>query len=187
VHDKLWEKNKMGMEESALKIVVTGPFDVGKSQFIRTISEIEVVATERKITTEDRQIKSETTVAMDFGRFTLSGRALHLFGTPGQSRFGFMWEILAKEMDGFIFLVDSTQPDSLGQAQRLIDLFTRISPVPFVVAANKQDLRGAMRPHQIRAALNLPPDILVLPCVATDRESVYSVLIQLNQAIKFKN
>jgi small GTP-binding protein len=176
----------MTTAESALKIVITGPFDAGKSQFISTISEIEVIATERKITTEDRQIKSETTVAMDFGRFTLSGRALHLFGTPGQSRFGFMWEILAKEMDGFVILVDSTLPESFSQAQRLINLFTRISPVPFVVAANKQDIAGAMRPHQISAALDLPSDIQVLPCVATDRDSVYSVLVQLAQAIKFK-
>ena len=173
--------------EGALKIVITGPFDTGKSQFIITISEIEVVSTERKITTEDRQIKSETTVAMDFGRFTLAGRAWHLFGTPGQSRFEFMWEILAKEMDGFILLIDSTKPEDFGQAQRLINLFTRISPVPFVVAANKQDIPGAIRHHQVRAALDLPPDVLVLPCVATDRDSVYSVLVQLDHAIKFRD
>lgn len=177
----------MAAAENALKIVITGPFDTGKSEFIRTISEIEVVATERTITTEDRQIKAETTVAMDFGRFTLAGRALHLFGTPGQPRFEFMWEILATEMDGFVILVDSTRPETFGQAQRLIDLFTRISPVPFVVAANKQDLRGALRPHRVRAALNLPPQVLVLPCVATDRDSVFSVLAQLYQAIRFND
>jgi small GTP-binding protein len=177
----------MTMPEGALKIVVTGPFDAGKSQFIGTISEIEVVATERKITTEDRQIKSETTVAMDFGRFTMSNRVLHLFGTPGQSRFEFMWEILAKEMDGFVILIDSTKPDSFEQAQQLIKLFTRISPVPFVVAANKQDIAGAMRPHRVRAALNLPSEIQVLPCVATDRDSVYGILVQLDQAIRFSS
>jgi hypothetical protein len=175
----------MAAAENALKFVVTGPFDAGKSQFIRTISEIEVVATERKITTEDRQIKSETTVAMDFGRFSLAGRALHLFGTPGQPRFEFMWEILAKEMDGFVILIDSTRLETLPQAQKLIDLFTRLSPAPFVVAANKQDLPGAVRPFKVRAALDLSPDILVLPCVATDHNSVFSVLVQLNQAIKF--
>jgi signal recognition particle receptor subunit beta len=171
--------------ESALKIVITGPFDAGKSQFISSISEIDVVATERKITTEDKQIKSETTVAMDFGRFSMADRALHLYGTPGQPRFGFMWEILAKEMDGFVILIDSTKPESFGQAQRLINLFTRIAPVPFVVGANKQDIAGAKRSHQVRAALDLPPDVLVLPCVATDRDSVYSVLVQLDHAIKF--
>ena len=177
----------MSPANNTLKIVVTGPFDAGKSQFIQTISEIQVVATERKITTEDRQIKAETTVAMDFGRFTLGDQALHMFGTPGQPRFEFMWEILAKEMDGFVILVDSTRPETFEQAQKLINLFTRIAPVPFVVAANKQDLPGAMRSHRVREALDLAPDILVLPCVATDRDSVFSVLVQLNQAIKFRD
>lgn len=175
----------MATAENALKIVVTGSFDAGKSQFISTISEIKVVSTERKITTEDKQIKSETTVAMDFGRFTMSDRMLHLFGTPGQPRFEFMWEILAKEMDGFVLLIESTKPESFDQAQRLINLFTRLSPVPFVVAANKQDIPGAIRPHQVRAALDLSPEILVLPCVATDRDSVFSVLVQLDHAMRF--
>ncbi len=175
----------MAMAQIALKVVVTGPFNAGKSQFVKTLSEIEVVSTERKITTEDRQIKSETTVAMDFGRRTMSGRTLHLYGTPGQSRFQFMWEILAKEMDGFVILVDSTLPESFDQAQWLIDLFTRISSVPFVVAANKQDIAGAVHFHKIRPALNLPPDILVLPCIATDQDVALSVLAQLYHAIKY--
>ncbi len=175
----------MTMAQAALKIVVTGPFNAGKSEFVKTLSEIKVISTERKITTEDRQIKSETTVAMDFGRCTMSGRTLHLFGTPGQPRFQFMWEILAKEMDGFVILIDSTLPESFGQAQRLINLFTRISSVPFVVGANKQDIAGAVRIHQIRPALNLPPDILVLPCIATDQDVALSVLAQLHHAIKY--
>ncbi len=177
----------MAIAPGSLKIVVTGPFNAGKSEFIKTISEIEVIATERKITTEDRQIKSETTVAMDFGRFAMSGQMMHLFGTPGQSRFHFMWEILAKEMDGFVILVDSTLPESFDQAQRLIDLFTRISPAPFVVAANKQDMDGTLRIDQIRAALTLPSNAPVLLCVATDKDSVFSILVQLLQAIKYNN
>jgi small GTP-binding protein len=176
----------MGSTQNTLKIVVTGTFNAGKSQFVKTLSEIEVISTERKITTEDKQIKSETTVAMDFGRFTMADQTLHLFGTPGQPRFQFMWEILAKEMDGFIILVDGTLPESFGEANRLIDLFTRISPAPFVVAVNKQDLAGTMRLGQVREALNLPPDILVLACVATDRDSALSVLTQLCQVIKYK-
>lgn len=177
----------MALAENLMKIVITGTFNAGKSQLISTISEIEVVATERKITTEYRQIKSETTVAMDFGRFTLAGRALHLFGTPGQPHFGFMWEILAKEMDGFVILIDSTEPESFDQARQFIRLFTSISPVPFVVAANKQDITGAIRPHEVRAALKLAPDIQVLPCVATDHDSVYSILVQLHHAIMFRD
>ena len=81
---------------SNYKIVVTGPFNSGKTEFIKTISDIEVVSTERKITTEDRGIKAETTVAMDYGRAKLDDDTLYLYGTPGQTRFNFMWEISGK-------------------------------------------------------------------------------------------
>ena len=69
-----------------VKIVVTGPFNSGKTEFISSISEIEVVSTERRITDGSRAVKKETTVAMDFGRITVDdGLILHLFGTPGQT------------------------------------------------------------------------------------------------------
>lgn len=79
-----------------VKMVITGPFSAGKTEFIRSISEIEVVSTEREITTEaERRQKDATTVAMDFGRITVDDDlVLYLFGTPGQRRFDFMWEIL---------------------------------------------------------------------------------------------
>ncbi len=94
-----------------LKIVVTGPFSSGKTEFIQTISEIDVVSTERTITRESERIKDRTTVAMDFGRITIDEELiLYLFGTPGQKRFDFMWEILSEGMLGFIVMVDSTRP-----------------------------------------------------------------------------
>jgi signal recognition particle receptor subunit beta len=70
-----------------LKVVVTGPFGAGKTEFIRNVSEIDIVTTERTLTTREKQIKTETTVAMDFGRLTMGRNILHLFGTPGQPRF----------------------------------------------------------------------------------------------------
>ena len=82
-----------------VKMVITGPFSSGKTEFIRSISEIEVVSTERGITpdTAESQQKDNTTVAMDFGRITVDDDlVLYLFGTPGQRRFDFMWEILAE-------------------------------------------------------------------------------------------
>jgi len=79
-----------------VKMVVTGPFSAGKTEFIRTVSEIDVVSTERKITDETKSVKEATTVAMDFGRITVDeDLVLYLFGTPGQKRFDFMWEILS--------------------------------------------------------------------------------------------
>ena len=166
-----------------LKIVVTGPFGAGKTEFIRTVSEIDLVTTERKLTAHEKQIKSETTVAMDFGRLTMGRNVLHLFGTPGQPRFEFMWDILAKEMHGFVILVDSTDKKSFAQAKRLIALFTEDQEVPFVVAANKQDLKGALRPAEVRKSLGLSANTPVLSCVSMDADSVKSVLVQLTQMI----
>ena len=74
-----------------VKMVVTGPFNAGKTQFIRSISEIDVVSTERRISSEPEKVKDATTVAMDFGRITVDeDLILYLFGTPGQKRFDFM-------------------------------------------------------------------------------------------------
>jgi len=164
----------------ALKIVVTGPFNVGKTEFIRTISEIEVVSTERKITNPLVAVKEETTVAMDFGRTTLGGKLLHLFGTPGQPRFDFMWEVLSKEMQGFIVLADSATPESFDEVERMLKLFQQYAAAPYLIVANKQDLGGALSPEEIQKALKVKK---VLPCVATDKASVEKVLLELMEAI----
>jgi small GTP-binding protein len=164
----------------ALKIVVTGPFNSGKTEFIRTISEIEVVTTERKITNPLVAVKEETTVAMDFGRVTLGDKLLHLFGTPGQSRFDFMWEVLSKEMQGFIVLADSTTPESFDEVERMLKLFQQYVAAPYLVVANKQDLEGALSPKEIQKALKVEK---VLPCVATDKASVEEVLHELTGTI----
>ncbi|MCD4686083.1 MAG: ATP/GTP-binding protein, partial [Anaerolineae bacterium] len=67
------------------------------------------------------------------------GKVLHLNGTPGQARFDFMWEILAREMNGFIVLVDATDPPSFPDAADLIQLFSGLHDVPYLVVANKTD------------------------------------------------
>ncbi|NLX11621.1 MAG: GTP-binding protein [Chloroflexi bacterium] len=160
------------------KVIVTGPFNSGKTAFIGAISDIAVVTTERKITTEDRGIKAETTVAMDYGRVELDGKILHLNGTPGQARFDFMWEILAREMNGFIVLVDSTDPVSFPDAADLIRLFSGFHAVPYLVAATKTDLPGAVSLAELRRRIN-PGDVTVMPCVATQKTSVRQVLLQI--------
>ena len=164
-----------------VKVVITGAVNAGKTQFIRTISEIEVVSTERRTTDETRFLKQETTVAMDFGRISIArDLVLHLFGTPGQKRFDFMWEILAEGTLGLIILVDSTRPETFRETTRIIDFFTAYrSNSPYVVVANKQDDENAWSPEELRFALRLPEEIKVLSCVATDRESVKTVLLEL--------
>lgn len=163
-----------------LKIVITGPFSAGKTRFIKAISEIDVVSTERKITRRIEGItKKTTTVAMDYGRVTFDDVVLHLHGTPGQARFDFMWDILAQEMDGFVLLVDSADLDTVDEARELIDMFTSAHAVPYVIAANKQDMDGAASPAKLRRALGVGPEILIMPCVSSRKTSVKQVLLQL--------
>ncbi len=167
-----------------LKIVVTGPFASGKTEFIQSISEIDVVSTERKISKEAERIKNATTVAMDFGRITVDDELiLYLFGTPGQRRFEFMWEILSEGMLGFVIMVDSTRPETFREAQRILSTFRSYSPVPYIVAANKQDMEDAWPPEDLKIVLKVDKDIKVVPCVATDRESVKQVLLELLYSI----
>jgi hypothetical protein len=163
-----------------VKMVVTGPFSAGKTEFIQSISEIDVVATERKISRPEERIKNQTTVAMDFGRITVDDElVLYLFGTPGQRRFNFMWEILSEGMLGFVVLLDSVRPETFREARDILNTFRSYAPVPYVVAANKQDMEDAWSPEDLRIALRIPQHVKVLPCVATDRESVKDVLLEL--------
>ena len=167
-----------------VKMVVTGPFNAGKTEFIRSISEIEVVSTERKITDSTSNVKRQTTVAMDFGRISVDDDlVLYLFGTPGQKRFDFMWEILSEGMLGFVVLVDSVRPETFREARHILSVFRHYANTPYVVAANKQDLSDAWPPEDLRIALRIDPEIKLLPCVATDKESVKSVLLELLYSI----
>jgi uncharacterized protein len=172
---------------SAFKIVVTGPFNSGKTEFIKTISDIPVVSTEKKITTEDRGIKAETTVAMDYGRTLLDGDTLYLYGTPGQTRFDFMWEILSSEMNAFVVLVDSTDPPSFPDAAELINLFSSFVNAPYLVVANKTDMDGAAKLAEVRRGTKANSNITVMPCVATQKSSVRQVLLQVLELLKKEN
>ena len=163
-----------------VKMVVTGPFNAGKTEFIRSISEIDVVSTERKLTDVTSRVKEATTVAMDFGRITVDEElVLYLFGTPGQKRFDFMWEILSEGMLGFVVLVDSVRPETFREARRILDVFRHYAHTPYVIAANKQDMKDAWSPDDLRIALKVHSGIKLLPCVATDKESVKNILLEL--------
>ena len=175
-------RNRRGGQ--AVKIVVTGPFAAGKTTLIRTISEITVLSTERGITDSTRARKSETTVAMDFGRITIDrDLVLYLFGTPGQERFDFMWEILGEGMLGYVVLVDAEREDSIQEAAGILGAFRRMARVPYVVALNRSSGVDDAEEQRLREQLELRADVALLPCDATDKESVKSVLLALLYAV----
>ena len=167
-----------------VKMVITGPFSAGKTEFIQSVSEIDVVSTERKISSDAERVKEDTTVAMDFGRITVDDDlVLYLFGTPGQRRFDFMWEILSEGMLGFVVLVDSVRPETFREARHILEVFKAYANTPFVVAANKQDLPDAWSPEDVRIALKIEKNVKVLGCVARDKETVKEVLLELLYSI----
>ncbi|MFI6525740.1 GTP-binding protein [Streptomyces uncialis] len=169
--------------ETGLKIVVVGGFGVGKTTLVRSVSEIRPLNTEETLTRTGEGIddltgvadKSGTTVAFDFGRITLGPRhVLYLFGAPGQDRFWFLWDQLFAGALGAVVLVDTRRIDDCWYA---IDRLERLG-TPFIVARN--DFGGhPYSPTELRAALDLAPDIPVIDCDARSRESSAAVLITL--------
>ena len=178
------KRGRRGGNAQAVKIVVTGPFAAGKTTLIRTISEITVLSTEKDITDETKSRKSETTVAMDFGRITIDhDLILYLFGTPGQDRFDFMWEILGEGMLGYVLLLDANRQDSLDEAVGILAAFRKMARVPFVVGLNRAEAVDPEVEEQVRSALELDSAVPVVACDATDRASVKNVLLALLYAV----
>jgi uncharacterized protein len=168
----------------AVKVVVTGPFAAGKTTLIRTISEITVLSTERGITDSTRKRKAETTVAMDFGRITIDrDLVLYLFGTPGQDRFDFMWEILGEGMIGYLLLVDASREDSVQEAAGILAAFRTMARVPYVVALNRAAGDDHALAESVRSQLEILSDVAIMSCDATDKESVKNVLLALLYAV----
>lgn len=126
---------------SEIKLLFAGPMGAGKTTAIRAISEIEPISTEVANTDFDECNKAETTVAMDYGELTLdTGHVVHLYGSPGQRRFEFMWPLLAQGALGVIVLLDNSRPDPLADLSGFLDAFAaQIDGGRIVVAVGRLD------------------------------------------------
>jgi len=158
------------VEKQIVKLVITGPVNAGKTTMVQNLSDSQIAATDVAATDQVSQLKAMTTVGLDFGILKIDENLeLHLFGTPGQARFNFMWNILSKGAIGAIFLVDSTSDESLQEMKKMFEYFTEHVDLPVLVGATKQDLQGAKSVDEIAALLELG-DVMVVSVDAREKE-----------------
>jgi small GTP-binding protein len=143
------------------KILVTGPFDAGKSTFVHELST-------RAISVD----RLGTTIALDHGHVDYKGFSADIFGTPGQERFDPIIKLLSGESMGVFLVVDSTNPDDFVRAKYMLEI-TKSYGLPYVVVANKQDMPGALTPEEVRERINLPDDVPIIPAIAKDKVGVF--------------
>ncbi|MEV6103600.1 ATP/GTP-binding protein [Streptomyces sp. NPDC051940] len=168
-----------------MKLMVTGPFGIGKTTFIRSLSEIPTLHTDETMTLAGAPLdnltgmppgKATTTVGVDFGRLTLpEDIVLYLFGTPGQERFLPLWSDIARGALGALVLADTRRLEASFEAMNLIEE----AGLPYAVAINRFPSSPPARTDHLRAALDLHPATPLVLCDARERRGCLDVLIAL--------
>lgn len=139
---------------AVLKVVLAGPAGSGKSTFIRTISDIDVVNTDRRATDETSMLKDNTTVAFDFGKLSYpNDTTVHLYGAPGQARFDFIWEMLIDKADAYILLVAAHRPHEFRYARSVMKFMQQRQSIPMMLGITHADQKNAWSKENILFAL----------------------------------
>jgi len=169
----------MEARKRIVKLLITGPVNAGKTTLIQHLSDTQVAATDVAATDEVASLKALTTVGLDFGILKVDDELeLHLFGTPGQSRFNFMWDILSRGALGAVFLVDSTCNNSITEMKKMYDYYQQKVKAPVIVGATKQDLAGAKSIEELGDQLGMG-DIPILPLDAREKEQSKMISLTL--------
>lgn len=155
---------------NVMRLVVTGSVGAGKSTFVQTVGEMGTVSTEEIATDETALLKKTTTVAFDFSCVSIQpNTTLHVYGTPGQYRFDFMWDILIQKAHAYLVLVAAHRPDDFHRTRNIISFMSQRSQIPMLIGFTHMDCEGALPSTEILSALNYrvvheqPPHLTINP------------------------
>ncbi len=165
------------------KILITGPFNAGKTTLINFISDEQTSGKDVQATDALAQYKSMTTVGLDFGILHVDDELdVHLFGTPGQARFNFMWKILSKGALGTIFLIDSSSQRAINEGKIMYKFYRELSDMPIIIGATKRDLPSAKELDDLARELDTG-DAPIIPCDSREKEDSKLLVLSLLQEI----
>ena len=150
-----------GVKAFIPKLLVTGPFNAGKSSFVQSLS--------TRAVSVDRM---GTTVALDIGHIDHKGFSADIFGTPGQERFDPILKLLGGEAMGVFLLIDSVKSNEFDRARQMLEV-TRTRGLPCVIVANKQDLPDALSIEEIKRKMEISENIPIVPAVAKEKKGVF--------------
>lgn len=170
-----------------LRVIVAGPVSSGKSTFVKTASDTGVIETERFATDATSLLKPQTTVAFDFSRLILSPEMeLHLYGTPGQSRFDFMWDLLIQRADAYILLVAAHRADDFSSAREILAYMQQRVQLPMLIGLTHTDCPNAKSVEDMSRELGClngetsPSLVIVNPM---DKTSVLNIIMMIKSHI----
>ncbi len=176
------------------KIIFSGPVGAGKTTAIKSISDVPVVHTEENASDDVKVLKQKTTVAMDYGAISLDeNNQIHIYGTPGQKRFNFMWDILSKGCIGLVLLIDGQSMSAKDDLLYFLSKFENtINRTAVAIGVTKTDSPEAIKISELRKVLNQEQKRFPMFSIDARKKSDVSMLIEsllysLNPSLKRAN